>query len=599
MELYEIVCYAKEFIKTSSFLFLTKHLNTEQLNYINSIGKGVSSEIGFDSGFGSITGGLIKLASEEAPKAFKVASSGGGVVSSFTNFTIFALMIIVLFYVLFNIMKSNNGESSSMLGDLDVESNSGVVSGKRSTTASNTKFADVAGLIEAKEEVKVFVDIMKNRDKYLKMGAKLPKGFLMVGPPGCGKTLLAKAIAGEAGVNFIAANGSEFDEMYVGVGASRVRNLFKKARENAPCIVFIDEIDGIGGKRGQVDNREHDKTLNNLLTEMDGFHDRDQILCIGATNRLETLDEALRRSGRFDKHIVVDTPSLEARREIFSLYLKKLKLDINKDSGADPQTIDTLSRELAKITPGVSGADIENICNQAAIIAVNEKSEVVTLDHLKRAVEDVCIGGQRRSRKVNESEKKVVAYHESGHAVLGYILKNTGAPQIISCIPRGAGNLGYTMPHHEDEMLKSRQKMIEDISALLGGTIAEEVFFSGEITTGASNDIERATALAYAMCTQYGMSKQIGKIQMSIERENRVSGGPKVSQETMSEVDKVVKKLVSDIYTVSKEIMIKNSKLVEILANYLLEKEEIRKDKIEELLGPAPYKSITLSAIDF
>lgn len=507
--------------------------------------------------------------------------------------TFFIIFIIYLFIKIMFYFLSGSTEYEH----IDNDSKGGIFSTGPSAKSydlspSKIKFADVAGLTEAKQEVQIFVDIMKNRQKYLDMGAKLPKGFLMVGPPGCGKTLLAKAIAGEAGVNFIAVNGSEFDEMYVGVGASRVRSLFAKARKNAPCIVFIDEIDGIGSKRGQSHNSEHDKTLNNLLVEMDGFNASEQILCIGATNRLDILDDAIKRSGRFDKHIVVDIPSKENREDLFQLYLKKIKLE-------NMQDVNDYSKQLAKITPGVSGADIDNICNQSAIIAVNENKKNVTLAHLKQAIEDVCIGGQRRSRKVNENEKKIVAYHESGHAILGYVLKNTGAPQIISCIPRGAGNLGYTMPEYDDEMLRSKIKMIEEISALLGGTIAEDIFFDGNVTTGASNDIERATNLAYSMCTQYGMSKSLGKIQMSMEKGRTVSEGLKVSNETMAKVDNVVRKLVDDIYKISKDIMIEYKKEVEKIAIYLIDNEEIRTDKIHELLGTKIYKSKTLNMIEF
>lgn len=505
--------------------------------------------------------------------------------------TLFIIFFVYIFIkILFKIMFGYSHDDSS--GDSGGGGMFSSPSKSYDLSPSKVKFTDVAGLTEAKQEVQIFVDIMKNREKYISMGAKLPKGFLMVGPPGCGKTLLAKAIAGEAGVNFIAVNGSEFDEMYVGVGASRVRSLFAKARKNAPCIVFIDEIDGIGSKRGQSHNSEHDKTLNNLLTEMDGFNASEQILCIGATNRLDILDDAIKRSGRFDKHITVDIPSKENREEIFQLYLKKIKLDDNK-------SIPNIAKQLAKITPGVSGADIDNICNQSAIIAVNENKRSINIDHLKRAIEDICIGGQRRSRKVNDNEKKIVAYHESGHAILGYVLKNTGAPQIISCIPRGAGNLGYTMPEYDDEMLRSKIKMVEEISALLGGTIAEDIFFDGNVTTGASNDIERATALAYSMCTQYGMSKTLGKIQMGMEKGRMMTEGLKVSDETMAKVDRVVKKMIDDIYKISKEIMIEYKKEVDKIAIYLIENEEIRKDKIHELLGSKIYKSKSLNMIDF
>jgi ATP-dependent metalloprotease FtsH len=572
MKIYEITCYIKEFL-ISSFLF-TSYYNFE-INKNNNI--------------------LIKLSADNKPRILQngnlVMQSGlSSFINSITNVAIFMLLIMVIIYVVYNIAKSDDDSP-----ELSNESVIGGFFNKRDTkkvdVSSDVKFSDVAGLIEAKQEVERYVDIMKNREKYLKMGAKLPKGFLMIGPPGCGKTLLAKAIAGEAGVNFISACGSEFDEMYVGVGSSRVRNLFKKARENSPCIIFIDEIDGIGSKRGQIDNREHDKTLNNLLTEMDGFNDRDQVLCIGATNRVDILDPALTRSGRFDQQIVIDPPSIDGRKEIFDLYFKKLKL-------SEKINLDNLAKEMAKITPGVCGADIANICNQAAIIAVSEKSENVNNEHLKKAMEDILIGGQRKSRKISESEKKIVAYHECGHAILGYILKNAGSPLTISIIPRGTGNLGYTLPDYDDKMLRSKQELIEEIAALLGGTIAEDIFFSGNITGGASNDIEKATNIAYSMCTQYGMSSQLGKIQMAIEKGNKISGGPKMSSETMAKVDLVVKKLIDDIYVKAKDLMLKHKDDVIKLVEHLLEKEELKKDKTKEILGSEIANRYNLT-IDF
>lgn len=434
-----------------------------------------------------------------------------------------------------------------------------------------------------------YVDMLKNRGKYLKMGAKLPRGFLMLGPPGCGKTLLAKAIAGEAGVSFMSADGSCFDEIYVGVGASRVRSLFENARKNAPCIVFIDEIDGMGSSRGQINNREHDKTLNALLVCMDGFNDSDNIIVIGATNRVDTLDSALTRSGRFDQQVAVDPPCIDDRIEIFKLYLKKVTLD----KGAD---IRKFAKELAKMTPGITGADIANICNQAAILAVCDGLETVSLDHLKRAIEDICIGGQRKSRKVSETEKEIVAYHECGHAILGYCLKHTGAPLIISIIPRGAGNLGYTLPASQDKMLKSKQELIEEIAALMGGRIAEEIFCES-ITGGASNDIEKATKIAYAMCTQYGMSEELGKVQMSVTIGRSYTNGPKVSDSMMAKVDACVKKLIDDIYEEAKKIMIKHKKDVVKLTKHLLKHEELKKDETIEILGEDIRNIYTMDGI--
>lgn len=590
MEIYEIICYIKQAL-AGSVIMMSE--DTTNLGYIKDTGRA-----------------FIDLASSEVPKIIKssldTGSGVGGVMSTltsmFTNAMIFMFMIMVVLYILFSIIKSEGPDSRD--SDTTLDADQGIFSNNSTKNKAQPyvpiKFADVAGLKEAKEEVQQYVDIIKNRNKYLKMGAKLPKGLLMVGPPGCGKTLLARAIAGEAGVNFIACTGSDFDEMYVGVGSSRVRNLFKRAREQAPCIIFIDEIDGVGGKRGHHENKEGDKTLNAVLTQMDGFDSSCNVLVIGATNRLDTLDEALKRSGRFDRHCVVDLPTIDGRREIFALYIKKLKLEDAATPEERDKNVQSLANDMAKMTPGVSPADIANICNQAAMIAVDANCEFITKEHLKRAVEDVCIGGQRKSRKVSEKEKHIVAYHECGHAILGYILQHTGAPQIISCIPRGAGNLGYTLPEHDDEMLRNKPKMIEEICVLFGGTAAEDIFFNGHVTNGASDDIRRATNIAYEMCTQYGMSEQLGKIQMGIEKGGRESGGIKMSDATMTRVDAVVKKLTDEIYVKAKEFIIKHKDSVEILAKCLLEKEEIRTEKIEELLGCKNIKnSQTLSTIKF
>ena len=370
----------------------------------------------------------------------------------------------------------------------------------KSNNKVSVKLKDVAGLEYNKKEIFEFVDFLKNRDKYLKIGARMPRGALLHGPPGTGKTLLAKAVAGECGISFISVSGSDFSQMFVGVGASRVRSLFKEAREKAPCIIFIDEIDALARSRVKCSmgggSAERDNTLNRLLVELDGFEDNDNVLLFGATNRLDILDKALLRPGRFDRKIRFELPEKKDREEIFKYYLKKMSIE---------EDIDELSKKLGRISIGFSCADIANICNEGSILSVRKKTEFVSLKILEEAIDNVILGPEKKTFRLMDDERRQVAYHESGHAIISYFFEHTQAPIKVSIMPRGASALGFSQSGSKDTKLYSRGELKDKMAVLLGGRIAEEIFCD-DFTTGASDDIEKLTSLAYKFVCVYGMS---------------------------------------------------------------------------------------------
>jgi cell division protease FtsH len=445
------------------------------------------------------------------------------------------------------------------------------------------KFTDVAGVDEAVEEVKELVDFLKNPKKYTQLGGKLPKGVLLVGPPGTGKTLLAKAVAGEAGVPFFNLSGSDFVEMFVGVGAARVRDLFKEAKSNAPCIIFIDEIDAIGKSRasnaaygGGYDEREN--TLNQLLVEMDGFDAGIGVIIMGATNRPEVLDAALLRPGRFDRQVLVDKPDLKGRAAIFKVHTKNLTLDENVDI-----------QRLAAQTPGFAGAEIANVCNEAAILAVRKKHDKIMMSDFEEAIERVIAGLEKKNKIINEKERKIVAYHESGHAIVGYFTEGADEIQKVSIVPRGIGALGYTLQMPlEDRYLMSKTELLGKIKGLLGGRAAEEIVF-GDISTGASNDLEKVAQLAKNMITVYGMSEKLPNISLVSQSGPGFLGNPN-GLERRSEymeriIDEEVQKIISECYEDAKRILKEKRDKLEKMAQVLLEKEVIEHGEIEEILG--------------
>ncbi len=441
-------------------------------------------------------------------------------------------------------------------------------------------FANVAGLHEEREELEEIVDFLKNPKKYIEVGARIPKGVILTGPPGTGKTLLAKAVAGEAGVPFFSISGSDFVEMFVGVGASRVRDLFEEAKKNAPCIVFIDEIDAVARRRGTGMGGGHDEreqTLNQMLVEMDGFGVNEGIIVMAATNRVDILDPAILRPGRFDRKVVVGRPDIRGRKEILDVHAK------NKPLGEDVDL-----ERVAQTTAGFTGADLENLLNESAIIAAKNDRAFVLQQDIDKAFIKIGIGTEKKSRIISEKEKRITAFHEAGHAILFHVLPDVGPVHTVSIIPTGTGAAGYTMPLPEkDEMFNTRGRMLQDIMVCLGGRIAEELVLD-DITTGASQDIKQATATAKAMVTKYGMSDKLGLISYG-ENEDEVFIGRDLAhsrsyaENTASVIDSEVKEIVDDCYTKAKDIIVNHRHVLDKCADLLIEKEKITGEEFEAL----------------
>jgi AFG3 family protein len=441
-------------------------------------------------------------------------------------------------------------------------------------------FNDVAGLDEAKEEVVEVVDFLKDPARYTRLGGHIPKGVLLVGPPGTGKTLLAKAVAGEAKVPFFSLSGSDFVEMFVGVGAARVRDLFKQAKDKAPCIVFIDEIDAIGRSRGRNNitggNDERENTLNQLLVEMDGFNSDTGVIMIAATNRPDVLDSALMRAGRFDRQISVDRPDLKGREQIFKVHLKNIKL-----------SDDVEASKLASQTPGFVGADIMNVCNEAALIAARKNKDAVDMSDFQDAIDRAIGGLEKKNKIISPEEKKIIAYHEGGHAVAGWFLEHAHPLVKVTIVPRGVAALGYAQYLPKEQYLYSTEQMIDQMCVALGGRVAEELIF-GRITTGAQNDLERVTQQAYAMVTVYGMNTNIGNVSF-VDHDGEFAFRKPYSEEMASQIDKEVRSLINDAYKRTRDLLVKHREALETVARTLLEKEVIFKDDLKTLIGPRPY----------
>jgi cell division protease FtsH len=486
-------------------------------------------------------------------------------------------MLVVLAVGTFLFMMMNAQQAGGGNGKM---MNFGKSRAKMTLGDKSVTFAQVAGLKEEKEELEEIVDFLKEPGKYTGVGARIPKGVLLEGPPGTGKTLLAKAVAGEAGVPFFSISGSDFVEMFVGVGASRVRDLFEEAKHNAPCIVFIDEIDAVARRRGTGMGGGHDEreqTLNQLLVEMDGFGVNEGIIVMAATNRVDILDPAILRPGRFDRKVAVGTPDVGGREEILKVHAK------NKPLGDDVNL-----QQLAQTTAGFTGADLENLLNEAAIIAAKENRSFIANKDVKRAFVKVGIGAEKKSRIISDKEKKITAYHEAGHAILFHVLPDVGPVYTVSIIPTGVGAAGYTMPLPEkDEMFATKSRMLQDIMVSLGGRIAEEIIF-GDITTGASSDIKKATKTARRMVTRYGMSDNIGVICYDDDDDEVFIGKDLAhakahSEEISGEIDKEVKHIIDDCYTKAKDIILQHEDVLHSCAQLLLEKEKITREEFEGL----------------
>ena len=482
------------------------------------------------------------------------------------------LAVGVFLFMMMNAQQAGGGNGKMM--------NFGKSRAKMSMGDKSVTFAQVAGLKEEKEELEEIVDFLKEPGKYTGVGARIPKGVLLEGPPGTGKTLLAKAVAGEAGVPFFSISGSDFVEMFVGVGASRVRDLFEEAKHNAPCIVFIDEIDAVARRRGTGMGGGHDEreqTLNQLLVEMDGFGVNEGIIVMAATNRVDILDPAILRPGRFDRKVAVGTPDVGGREEILKVHAK------NKPLGDDVNL-----QQLAQTTAGFTGADLENLLNEAAIIAAKENRSFIANKDVKRAFVKVGIGAEKKSRIISDKEKKITAYHEAGHAILFHVLPDVGPVYTVSIIPTGVGAAGYTMPLPEkDEMFATKSRMLQDIMVSLGGRIAEEIIF-GDITTGASSDIKKATKTARRMVTRYGMSDNIGVICYDDDDDEVFIGKDLAhakahSEEISGEIDKEVKRIIDDCYTKAKDIIMQHENVLHSCAKLLLEQEKINREEFEAL----------------
>ena len=487
---------------------------------------------------------------------------------------VIVLAVGVFLFMMINAQNAGGGNSKMM--------NFGKSRAKLSLGDKTITFAQVAGLKEEKEELEEIVDFLKEPGKYTKVGARIPKGVLLEGPPGTGKTLLAKAVAGEAGVPFFSISGSDFVEMFVGVGASRVRDLFEDAKKNSPCIVFIDEIDAVARRRGTGMGGGHDEreqTLNQLLVEMDGFGINEGIIVMAATNRVDILDPAILRPGRFDRKVAVGTPDVGGREDILKVHAK------NK-----PLAEDVDLKQVAQTTAGFTGADLENLLNEAAINAAKSRKGYLTQEDIRKAFVKVGIGAEKKSRIISDKEKRITAYHEAGHAILFHVLPDVGPVYTVSIIPTGIGAAGYTMPLPErDEMFRTKGQMLQEIMVSLGGRIAEEIIFK-DITTGASSDIKKATKVARKMVTRFGMSDNIGVICYDDDDDEVFIGrdlahAKSHSEAVSGEIDREVKAIIDNCYAKSKEIILEHEKVLHNCANLLLEKEKIGREEFEALFS--------------
>ena len=485
------------------------------------------------------------------------------------------LLVFAAMFILFTIMNNQAGGGNAQV------MNFGKSRAKMSTDSDKKiGFANVAGLQEEKEELEEIVDFLREPGKYTKLGARIPKGVLLVGPPGTGKTLLAKAVAGEAGVPFFSISGSDFVEMFVGVGASRVRDLFEDAKKNAPCIVFIDEIDAVARRRGTGMGGGHDEreqTLNQLLVEMDGFGVNEGIIVMAATNRVDILDPAIMRPGRFDRKVTVGRPDVEGRKEILKVHAKNKPLaeDVDLD-------------QIAQTTAGFTGADLENLLNESAILAAKKNRAFLVQEDIRQAFVKVGIGAEKKSKIISEKEKRITAFHEAGHAILFHVLPDVGPVYTVSIIPTGSGAAGYTMPLPEkDEMFNSKKKMLQEIIVDLGGRVAEELVFD-DITTGASQDIKQATAMAKAMVTKYGMSERVGLINYDNEEDEVFIGRDLAhtrgyGEHVASSIDEEIKRIIDECYLKAKEIITEHRDVLDACAQMLIQKEKITREEFEAL----------------
>lgn len=522
---------------------------------------------------------MTKLKAEGKPEVPIFLEERSNPFGFITSLLLPAIILIALWLLVFRKMGAGAGGGAGS-GIFNIGKSKAQLFEKG--TKVNITFNDVAGLDEAKVEVMEIVDFLKNPKKYTNLGGKIPKGALLVGPPGTGKTLLAKAVAGEAQVPFFSMSGSDFVEMFVGVGASRVRDLFKQAREKSPCIVFIDEIDAIGRARGKnaiMSNDERENTLNQLLVEMDGFSGDSGIIILAATNRPDVLDTALLRPGRFDRQISIDVPDIKGREKIFEVHLKPIK----KAAGLD-------IKKLAAQTPGFAGADIANICNEAALIAARRGQTEVHMQDFNDAIDRVIGGLEKKNKIISPDEKKIIAYHESGHAICGWFLEHAHPLIKVSIVPRGVAALGYAQYLPKEQFLYTAEQMNDQIVSLFGGRAAEQIIF-GRVSTGAQNDLERITKMVYSMVTIYGMNSQVGNVSFYDSQSEYATQKP-YSDSTAQMIDSEVRKIIQGEYERALNLLKEKEHLLHALAEELLKKEVIYKDDVERILGKRPFEEL-------
>jgi AFG3 family protein len=508
----------------------------------------------------------------------KIIDTEGEWFAPVLNFLLPLLIIVLIWIMLMRKMGGAGGGSGGPGGIFNIGKSRATLFDKG--TKVNITFNDVAGLDEAKVEVMEIVDFLKNPKKYTALGGKIPKGALLVGPPGTGKTLLAKAMAGEAQVPFFSMSGSDFVELFVGVGASRVRDLFKQAREKAPCIIFIDEIDAIGRARGKnavMSNDERESTLNQLLVEMDGFSGESGIIVLAATNRPDVLDTALLRPGRFDRQISIDKPDMKGREAIFKVHLKPIKISDRVDI-----------HKLAEQTPGFAGADIANVCNEAALIAARKGKAGVEMEDFQDAIDRVIGGLEKKSKIISPDEKRIIAYHEAGHAICGWYLEHAYPLLKVTIVPRGVAALGYAQYTPKEQYLYNTDQLFDQICMTLGGRASEDIFFH-KISTGAQNDLQQITRMAYAMVTVYGMNEKVGNVSFYDPSAEQSFTKP-YSEETSKMIDEEVRKLIQQAFDRTRELLTTKRDQVERLAEALLDKEVLFQSDVERLIGKRPYE---------
>ena len=534
----------------------------------------VSSIESFEKRYDDLTGSLGKENSNEIEYLTESRTD----IYSFLQTWGFTILILIGFWFLLRRMSTGGGPGGQIF---NIGKSKASLFDKESKV--KLSFKDVAGLEEAKEEVKEIVDFLKNPKKFTRLGGKIPKGALLVGSPGTGKTLLAKAVAGEANVPFYSLSGSDFVEMFVGVGAARVRDLFKKAKEKAPCIVFIDEIDAIGRSRGRGQmpgsNDERENTLNSLLVEMDGFSTDSGVIILAATNRPDVLDSALLRPGRFDRQISIDKPDLKGREEIFKVHVRPLKLHD-----------DVVVKNLAAQTPGFAGAEIANVCNESALIAARKNKKSIEMIDFQDAIDRVIGGLEKKNKIISPEEKKIVAYHEAGHAVAGWYLEHADPLVKVSIVPRGIAALGYAQYLPKEQYLYQTDQLLDEMCMALGGRAAEEIVF-GKISTGALSDLERITKMAYSIVSVYGMNKNIGNISFFDSKQSDYNFTKPYSDSTAEKIDSEVKRIVDNAYDRTKNLLLEKKEQLEKIAKKLLEKEILFQNDLEELIGKRPFEN--------